>query len=356
MKFNKSKIVLATIIAMSPFLMASSSLEVATVYAQSAVIAEWAKPSVTAMEKANLIPGALKDDADLTKNVSREEFAELITTYYNAVEKQTSIPSPSESKFTDTKNPLIVMANKLGIVGGYPDGSFKPYNNITRQEIAVMANQAEKQLTNIGQTKNVDKFSDKAKIADWAKESVGSLSNAGGIGGYPDGTFKPTNNMTKQEAIALVSNLAVKAGLIEKPTAPTPPVTGQTKEQAQALYKATMDGFLTTAGREYPVQVERVNTFRIVENGTPFEMNGVKVTKVNLKENGGTSVSITQEGTGKSVSAYAHTYFTNGKQGIWLEAEGSPQTTWWYPSAKPEEAKAVLFTDGNGNRVLVRLN
>uniref|UniRef100_UPI0032219AA6 hypothetical protein n=1 Tax=Acetoanaerobium noterae TaxID=745369 RepID=UPI0032219AA6 len=28
------------------------------------------------------------------------------------------------------------------------------------------------------------------------------------------------NNMTKQEAIALVSNLAVKAGLIEKPTAP----------------------------------------------------------------------------------------------------------------------------------------
>ena len=362
MKFNKSKIVLATIIAMSPFLMASSSLEVATVYAQSAVIAEWAKPSVTAMEKANLIPGALKDDADLTKNVSREEFAELITTYYNAVEKQTSIPSPSESKFTDTKNPLIVMANKLGIVGGYPDGSFKPYNNITRQEIAVMANQAEKQLTGIGQTKNVDKFSDKAKIADWAKESVGSLSNAGGIGGYPDGTFKPTNNMTKQEAIALVSNLAVKAGLIEKPTAPTsPPVVGQTKAEAQALYKATMDGLLVTGAKKMPYAVDKINSFRIVENGTPFEMNGVKITKVNLEDTTslgakGTNITITQEGTGKSVSAYAHTYFTNGKQGIWLEAEGSPQTTWWYPSAKPEEAKAVLFTDGNGNRVLVRLN
>ena len=198
----------------------TSSYQISNPVFAEAIADSWAKPSVTAMEKANLIPGALKDDADLTKNVSREEFAELITTYYNAVEKQTSIPSPSESKFTDTKNPLIVMANKLGIVGGYPDGSFKPYNNITRQEIAVMANQAEKQLTNIGQTKNVDKFTDKAKIADWAKESVGSLSNAGGIGGYPDGTFKPTNNMTKQEAIALVSNLAVKAGLIEKPTAP----------------------------------------------------------------------------------------------------------------------------------------
>ena len=352
MKFKSS---LAKFILISMVL--TSSYQISNPVYAEAIADSWAKPSVTAMEKANLIPGALKDDADLTKNVSREEFAELITTYYNAVEKQTSIPSPSESKFTDTKNPLIVMANKLGIVGGYPDGSFKPYNNITRQEIAVMANQAEKQLTNIGQTKNVDKFSDKAKIADWAKESVGSLSNAGGIGGYPDGTFKPTNNMTKQEAIALVSNLAAKAGLIEKPTAPTPPpVVGQTKAEAQALYKATMDGFLTTAGSKYPVQVERINTFRIVENGTSFEIDGVKITKVNLKENGGTSVSITQEGTGKSISGYVDAYFTNGKQGIWLEAERGSTGYWWYRATNPTEAKAVLFGSGNYDMVLVKLN
>ena len=352
MKFKSS---LAKFILISMVL--TSLYQISNPVFAEAITDSWAKPSVTAMEKANLIPGALKDDADLTKNVSREEFAELITTYYNAVSKQTSIPSPSESKFTDTKNPLIVMANKLGIVGGYPDGSFKPYNNITRQEIAVMANQAEKQLTNIGQTKNVDKFSDKAKIADWAKESVGSLSNAGGIGGYPDGTFKPTNNMTKQEAIALVSNLAVKAGLIEKPTASTPPpVVGQTKAEAQALYKATMDGFLTTAGSKYPVQVDKVNSFKVVENGTPFEIDGVKITKVNLKENGGTSVSIAQEGTGKSISGYVDTYFTNGKQGIWDEAERGSTGYWWYPSAKPEEAKGVLFGSGNYDIVLVKLN
>ena len=351
MKFKSS---LAKFILISMVL--TSSYQISNPVYAEAIADSWAKPSVTAMEKANLIPGALKDDADLTKNVSREEFAELITTYYNAVEKQTSIPSPSESKFTDTKNPLIVMANKLGIVGGYPDGSFKPYNNITRQEIAVMANQAEKQLTNIGQTKNVDKFSDKAKIADWAKESVGSLSNAGGIGGYPDGTFKPTNNMTKQEAIALVSNLAVKAGLIEKPTAPTPPpVTGQTKEQAQALYKSTMDGFITTAGSKYPVQVDKVYSFKVVENGTPFEIDGVTITKVNLKENGGTGMWITQEGTGKSVSDYADIYINDGKYGLWESIERGSTGYWWSGHFKPELVKAVLFTDGNGNRVLVKL-
>ena len=352
MKFKSS---LAKFILISMVL--TSSYQISNPVFAEAIADNWAKPSVTAMEKANLIPGALKDDADLTKNVSREEFAELITTYYNAVEKQTSIPSPSESKFTDTKNPLIVMANKLGIVGGYPDGSFKPYNNITRQEIAVMANQAEKQLTNIGQTKNVDKFTDKAKIADWAKESVGSLSNAGGIGGYPDGTFKPTNNMTKQEAIALVSNLAAKAGLIEKPTAPTPPpVTGQTKAEAQALYKATMDELLVTGAKKIPVPVDRINSFKIVENGTPFEMNGVKVTKVNLEEKGGTGMWITQEGTGESVSSYAYIYINDGKYGLWESIERGSTGHWWSGHFKPELVKGVLFGAGNYDMVFVKLN
>ena len=355
MKFNKSKIVLATIIAMSPFLMASSSLEVATVYAQSAVIAEWAKPSVTAMEKANLIPGALKDDADLTKNVSREEFAELITTYYNAVEKQTSIPSPSESKFTDTKNPLIVMANKLGIVGGYPDGSFKPYNNITRQEIAVMANQAEKQLTNIGQTKNVDKFSDKAKIADWAKESVGSLSNAGGIGGYPDGTFKPTNNMTKQEAIALVSNLAAKAGLIEKPTAPTPPpVTGQTVEQAQALYKETMKNYPVTHGLG-ATDLSTLKGFKVVNNGEPFEVNGVTVKEIKTHVERGYSIFTPVTANGAKIDTFGSFYSVGENRTVWLGKQIGQTGAWGLRGVDPSPYKAIMIYAGQENYVLVNL-
>ena len=345
MKFKSS---LAKFILISMVL--TSSYQISNPVYAEAIADSWAKPSVTAMEKANLIPGALKDDADLTKNVSREEFAELITTYYNAVEKQTSIPSPSESKFTDTKNPLIVMANKLGIVGGYPDGSFKPYNNITRQEIAVMANQAEKQLTNIGQTKNVDKFSDKAKIADWAKESVGSLSNAGGIGGYPDGTFKPTNNMTKQEAIALVSNLAVKAGLIAKPTAPVvvapPPVVGQTVEQAQALYTQTLAQYPVTKEGGIP-KASVVKSFRIVQNGSPYN--------VILEEKSGTNVSVESEAGAPKVSAYARFYITDGTASVWSSKERGSTGYWWLNNLPTNQVKAVMLDDGQGNLTLVKI-
>ena len=342
MKFKSSfaKFILISMVLTSSYQISNP------VYAE-AIADNWAKPAVESMEKANLIPGALKDDADLTKNVSREEFAELITTYYNAVEKQTSIPSPSESKFTDTKNPLIVMANKLGIVGGYPDGSFKPYNNITGQEIAVMANQAEKQLTNIGQTKNVDKFTDKAKIADWAKESVGSLSNAGGIGGYPDGTFKPTNNMTKQEAIALVSNLAAKAGLIAKPTAPTPPpVVGQTVEQAQALYTQTLAQYPVTKEGGIP-KASVVKSFRIVQNGSPYN--------VILEEKSGTNVSVESEAGAPKVSAYARFYITDGTASVWSSKERGSTGYWWLNNLPTNQVKAVMLDDGQGNLTLVKI-
>ena len=345
MKFKSS---LAKFILISMVL--TSSYQISNPVFAEAIADSWAKPSVTAMEKANLIPGALKDDADLTKNVSREEFAELITTYYNAVEKQTSIPSPTESKFTDTKNPLIVMANKLGIVGGYPDGSFKPYNNITRQEIAVMANQAEKQLTNIGQTKNVDKFSDKAKIADWAKESVGSLSNAGGIGGYPDGTFKPTNNMTKQEAIALVSNLAVKAGLIEKPTAPVvvAPVGGAVTDIPstptgilnEAQEKLVVDGMLTIDGMTKSIwdkQVARNGDAarghmanRFVEKATPPSGTKWLVNKDTVHDPGITAVAGLEVKTENGTLYYrvfnVGTSYENG--GVRLTSEVNYRTEW----------------------------
>ena len=122
-----------------------------------------------------------------------------------------------------------------------------------------------------------------------------------------------------------------------------------------------MDGFFTTAGSKYPVQVERINTFRIVENGTPFEMNGVKVTKVNLEDTTslgakGTNITITQEGTGKSVSAFAEIYLNEGKYGYWESVERGSTGHWWIRDFKPELVKAVLFGSGNYDMVLVKLN
>ncbi len=46
-------------------------------------------------------------------------------------------------------------------------------------------------------------FSDMTSAYDWAKDAVETLSENGIINGYPEGTFKPANNITKEEAITL---------------------------------------------------------------------------------------------------------------------------------------------------------
>ena len=132
-------------------------------------------------------------------------------------------------------------------------------------------------------------------------------------------------------------------------------MVGQTKAEAQALYKATMDGFIVSSGSKTPIPVDKINSFRIVENGTPFEMNGVKITKVNLEEKGGTGMWITQEGTGESVSSFARIYLNEGKYGYWESVERGSTGHWWIRDFKPELVKAVIFGDGNYNMTMVKL-
>lgn len=350
MRFRQSFLAFALVAVTLTF--SQASLELSPAYALG-VSSDWAKPAISEMNDAGLIPNSLVNDKDYKESVTREEFTELITTYYSKVDKQSSFPT--EKKFSDTNNPLILLASKLGIVGGYPDGSFKPSKNITRQEIAVMANQAEKQLTGISQTSNVSNFKDGKQIASWAKESVGSLYTAGGIGGYPDGTFKPTNNMSKQEAISLVSNLADKAGLIDKGAAVVPPiVVGQTVEQAQALYTQTMGQYPVVSGGGV-ASVNLVKSFRVVEAGAPFVVNGITITGINMIDDNGARVSITQSSEGKAVSDGASFYASIKGQGIWVSVQRNSKGIWWVDGIKAEEIKAVMFGDGNYNMTLVKL-
>ncbi|WP_091546695.1 S-layer homology domain-containing protein [Alkaliphilus peptidifermentans] len=47
----------------------------------------------------------------------------------------------------------------------------------------------------------INRFTDASAIAHWAKGYVGEVAAKGYMGGYPDGSFKPTNNITRAEAV-----------------------------------------------------------------------------------------------------------------------------------------------------------
>ena len=92
-----------------------------------------------------------------------------------------------------------------GYISGYEDGTFKPDKTVSRAEFSKMINNAIK-LTAAGNAKA--DFKDVAS-KDWFFNEVKKAENAGYITGYEDGTFRPSNSVTRQEAAVILSRIVL---------------------------------------------------------------------------------------------------------------------------------------------------
>ncbi|MBQ6677394.1 MAG: S-layer homology domain-containing protein, partial [Clostridia bacterium] len=113
--------------------------------------------------------------------------------------------------------PYVGWAAKSGLVLGYPDGTFKPENNITRQEVAATlvryTDYVAMRLPGHAAS-SPDKFADDEKIEDWAADYVDTLRRAGVFNGDNNKKFNPAANITRAEAATLLHNvLKVTANL-----------------------------------------------------------------------------------------------------------------------------------------------
>ena len=97
-------------------------------------------------------------------------------------------------------NAVSTMVN-AGIIQGYEDGTFRPNNNITRAEFAAIASR----FMSSGYDVKEDLFSDIAN--HWARENINDAAMTQWIHGYPDGTFRPDQAITRAEAVTLVNNV-----------------------------------------------------------------------------------------------------------------------------------------------------
>lgn len=98
-------------------------------------------------------------------------------------------------------------AYKNGIVKGYNDSMFGPYDYITREQMAVVLSNYI--LCFIDDDPNTEyvQFNDEASISTWALEQVKHLQSYGVIAGYPDGSFVPLKNMTRVEAVKALNGM-----------------------------------------------------------------------------------------------------------------------------------------------------
>ena len=89
--------------------------------------------------------------------------------------------------------------NNLGLINGYPDGTFKPDNTITRAEFAAIVSRAFKLEDKPVTTEFTDVPSD-----HWATGNIGAAYAAGIINGYGDGTFGPEDPIKEEQAVKMV--------------------------------------------------------------------------------------------------------------------------------------------------------
>ena len=140
-------------------------------------------------------------------NVTRAEFLKMVLLC-----AKIDITSNLENIFTDVNSqewfaPYINTAATINIVSGVGDGKFNPSDNISRQDIAVIISNllkyTGKSLTNGDVVPN-----DYDEIADYAKDAVCNLVQAGVVTGFEDGTFRGTRFATRAEAAVLIGRLS----------------------------------------------------------------------------------------------------------------------------------------------------
>nr|WP_272899226.1 S-layer homology domain-containing protein [Caldalkalibacillus salinus] len=99
-----------------------------------------------------------------------------------------------------------------GHINGYEDGTFRPNNSITRAEFTMVVTS----VLGLDSVEGSTSFSD-VSSQHWASGAINASVNEDIINGYENGTFRPSNNITRAE----IATMAVRA-LIQEETFEVP--------------------------------------------------------------------------------------------------------------------------------------
>src|SRR5450830_282140 len=188
--------------------------------AASDISDHWAQVKIQSWMDKGLIKGYPDGTFKPDQNVTRAEFMTLANRAfgYTAVVPIT---------YTDVKTgswyaPKVAKAKAAGYISGYPDGTMKPENPITREEVATIV----ARIKNLTSDANAaDKYPDAAKIGSWSKGGVGAVTSAKIMQGYPDGSFKPQGLMTRAEVVVASDNALQYTAPAAPPLTVVTPIT-----------------------------------------------------------------------------------------------------------------------------------
>lgn len=168
---------------------------------------EWARDAIEYLYSQNIISG--KTDTEFMPNdkITRAEFVKMVIGAFYQIDES------SRCNFLDVDEnnwsyKYIATAFEKGIVNGVGSNTFKPDDNIIRQDMAVILYKC----VYAGQKvqDGALEFKDTNEISDYALDAVEKLSTEKIINGFDDNTFAPKKNATRAEAAKMIYSLLMR--------------------------------------------------------------------------------------------------------------------------------------------------
>ena len=142
--------------------------------------------------------GSIRPEADITR-------AEVAALFFRILSDEaqmrytTNANGFSDVSRSDWYNTAVSTLSAMGVINGYPDGTFAPNAKISRAEFATIAAKfAEATGASVS-------FNDIA--GHWASENIRIAAANNWISGYEDGSFRPDKNITRAEAMAIINRM-----------------------------------------------------------------------------------------------------------------------------------------------------
>jgi len=215
----------------------------------------WCRDIIEKFTGKNWVKGYNDGKFYPNKNITRAEFTTMVV---NIFKKQNKV---GNSSFTDVSKKdwyynAVSYAVAEKIVTGYEDGSFKPMNNMSRQDAAVLVTR----LFDIGffEESPEFKFADEDIFSEYSSKSIKNLASHGIVKGYPDKTFRPFNLITRAEAVKMLDVVLLYVEPEEKipqalPVSASPTITSTATPKATPTVMPTVTQIATLTQFAEPI-------------------------------------------------------------------------------------------------------
>lgn len=173
----------------------------------------WAQSDIEVLASRFIVngrPGSIFGPQD---HITRAELAAILvnTLNFTGIEYQVGQTGTfRDVRADDWFAEVVRQASAAQLIKGYPNGTFRPHNPATREEIATVINTLAEllKLETISSNPNpLDQFVDSDQISDWARESMAQAIRLGILQGTPQRQLHPSTYITRAELCTMIMRM-----------------------------------------------------------------------------------------------------------------------------------------------------